>query len=258
MSRGTFVPISSLAGRENKAEERQVPLGTAPGPISAVSLLRQLLGCQLISDIRNRCFWFLFFPVCLTYLPSSQAALVSALPMALFVSYPQNTLQQLWVWTFQLHLSDTKWRQVLLGQRSCGKKGAPRKDLPHHPSSPRNQSWRKAGRIAGLPPSCNEPSQTAERDSLCCIWRNGGKRKLAVTSDCSLLGSHSFTPVCLSGIKSGSSKRQSWQGLAAIHREYKKGRERQDGERGEGKAAQTGKVWLDPYWPAWKHRGSEE
>lgn len=81
-----------------------------------------------------------------------------------------------------------------------------------------------------------------QRGILCAVSEEMGERKLAVTSDCSLLGSHSFTPVCLSGIKSGSSKRQSWQGLAAIHWEYKKGRERQDGEHGEGKAARTGKV----------------
>lgn len=54
-SRQTFVPTSSLAGRERKAEEWQAP-GRAPVPVSAVSLLHQMLGCRLISDIKN-CFF---------------------------------------------------------------------------------------------------------------------------------------------------------------------------------------------------------
>lgn len=74
-----------------------------------------------------------------------------------------------------------------------------------------------------------------QRGILCAVSEERGKRRLAVTSDCSLLGSYSFTPVCLPGITSGSSNRQSWQGLAAIHWEYKKGRGREEGEHGEGK-----------------------
>lgn len=58
-SRQTFVLTSSLAGKERNAEEWQVPPGRAPVPISAVSLLHQMLGGQLISDIRSCFFEFL-------------------------------------------------------------------------------------------------------------------------------------------------------------------------------------------------------
>lgn len=80
--------------------------------------------------------------------------------------------------------------------------------------------------------------------------KEGGERKLAVTNDCSLLGSHSLPPVGLSGITSGSSKGRAgrgWQPFSGDTKREGKGQSKKvsTGKRKQRRQARSGHLHTD-------------